>query len=442
LFKQEYKRLKFSISKAAYDELIQALRNHNYALTQLTKQSLELGPARAKAKACAYPDFKVFQKYAQGLYETLRSSLRCTGVCQGHAVKLRLEIRDKKLEIEGNIPEDTAFRVVFTHASKSQWREADVKHMLDSTRAVPVPSTSNTPVSSSVGNRKSVRFEQASTQSHSQHTLRRSTTTIVRQPVVLPSGTTSPHIRDICQAVQRLQHPRASVCVGYFLDTMQRKHGVFSTFSCGIYSQQLWKACTLREVLSDPTSTGLELTQRDKLRIAVDLASSTLQLYNTPWLGEGWNDNDVYFVGKAGASSSDMLKYSYVHRHLGSRQLSTTSQAQHARQRVIRNETLYSLGVRLIELWYGKTITDLQKPSDSDCQNTPGIAWCTAERIVDEKLEFDAGTRYTDAVRRCLRCDFGCKDTNLEEKDFQQVVYEGVVIPLETTLSQHSGQWS
>lgn len=137
-----------------------------------------------------------------------------------------------------------------------------------------------------------------------------------------------------------------------------------------------------------------------------------------------------------------IYEHPYVYRQLSQATNVPASQNQQTKYRVIRNQTLYSLGILLIELWYGKLIEQLQAPSDLDCAGTPGATWCTAERPVDNELEFEAGKRYSDAVRRCIRCDFDRSDMNLNNESFQRAVFDGVVVPLETTLQQWSSQLS
>ncbi|KAF2178169.1 hypothetical protein K469DRAFT_695706 [Zopfia rhizophila CBS 207.26] len=103
--------------------------------------------------------------------------------------------------------------------------------------------------------------------------------------------------------------------------------------------------------------------------------------------------------------------------------------------RIIRNESLYNLGVVLIELWYGKQLSQLHHPEDgpidsSDARTSLMSCWNTADRLVDE-LYSEAGGIYSDAVRRCIRCDFGRHGSTLEDLSFLKAVYEGVVEPLQ-----------
>jgi hypothetical protein len=161
-----------------------------------------------------------------------------------------------------------------------------------------------------------------------------------------------------------------------------------------------------------------------------------LQLYKTPWLDEQWSDNDVYFVHRPGQPLSKVYEHPFAYRKFSSPPAPPLANAQGAVHRVIRNQTLFTLGIILVELLYGKSIEELQAPCDLDYQGTPGVAWCTAERLIEEEIEYEAGPRYLNAVRRCIRCDFNLKESSLDDGDFQQAVFDDVVAPLERTLQQ------
>lgn len=102
--------------------------------------------------------------------------------------------------------------------------------------------------------------------------------------------------------------------------------------------------------------------------------------------------------------------------------------------RIIRNRTLYALGVSLIELWYKTPIQKLHKLEDGplktgDARIDLMTEFNTADRLVDE-LYYEAGGKYGDAVRRCIRCDFDRRASSLEDAAFQKDVYQGVVSQL------------
>ena len=102
--------------------------------------------------------------------------------------------------------------------------------------------------------------------------------------------------------------------------------------------------------------------------------------------------------------------------------------------RIIRNQPLFALGVALIELWYGESLSELHEDDDGpldppDLQSSLLTRFNTADRLADE-LADDAGTKYSDAVRRCILCDFSLRVKRLEDVQFQKAVFHGVVAKL------------
>lgn len=420
-------------------EQLSELRNHNQALTRLTKQSLELEPYRAEVKTHSCPNFSALQSYARTLFDTLRSGLRCD--CEGHAVKLRLENRNHKTADEDELLKSKPFRVIFTynqhHAAVTcaawPWQEADIKWITDKPLRKPVvacsPNTTNSPKAT-----RRVRFDQVQVQKSSSDTL----VTATEQQVTITSM--PEQIPDLCHAIAKLQLQPRHECAGYLLDCHQRRHGIYPLVALhGQNTQQQWSAFTLREVLKRSAGPSGHWMMCDKFKVAVDLASSVLQLYKTPWLNDDWGDNDVYFVQRPGAPVSSFYKQPFLYRQFSTATGNHCPTAQPPARGVIRNQTLFTLGILLIELLYGEAIEDLQTPRDLDSHGTPGTVWCTADRLIEEEIAFQAGPLYADAVRRCIRCDFNKPSSSLEDQDFQQAVFDGVVAPLEKTLQRFNG---
>ncbi|KAF2267559.1 hypothetical protein CC78DRAFT_576929 [Lojkania enalia] len=438
-FKYEYKRLKFSLSRSDYEEQLSNLKGFNLALSQLTTQSLDLESTRVGAKGRACPNFKAFQDYARSLYSTLLSGWSCR--CQGHAVNLRLESRSQMWE-KDDLLEQMPFRVIFCYTSDAQpnyWKEAEIRYITENpNRNSSSPHNHNVIPTPEV--KRQVRFERLDVQVQRKNAASSVVTTseiVEAQLSPLPDPTPS-QIQDLCKAIAKMQQPQRDLCLGYLIDELKRKHGIYS-LEPPIPDQQQWAAYSLKDVLSHDPKIKRRLTQQDKLRVAVDLASSVLQLYKTPWLDEALEKDDVFFIHRPGAAPASIYEHPFVCRKFTTLQNVDTSQSgqkRWARYKVIRNQTLFTLGILLIELWYGKPIEELRTPSDLDCEGTPGVEWCTAERLVETEIEFEAGPKYSDAVRRCIRCDFDRKDMSLDNESFQQAVYDGVVALLEKTLQQ------
>jgi predicted kinase len=403
-------------------------------LERLTKQSLELEPSRTETKARACPNFSALQSYARSLFNTLRSGLQCS--CDGHAVKLRLENRNQRADNDEKLLEKTQFRVIFTSSSNasakvSDWREADIRWIADKPRSVALPPCSASMYTATKAARR-VRFDPSN--GGTTMTVREQQTSIVLSSI--PN-----QISNLCQVVAMLQQRQGDACAGYLLDSFKRKQGIYPLGAPICQDdQQKWSAYTLRQVLTKQAGFSRRLMGQDKFRVAVDLASSVLQLYKTPWLKDDWSNNDVYFVHRPGAPASTIYQHPFIYRKMSSQVAAHSSTTPTPVHRVIRNQTLFTLGVLLIELLYGMSIEELQIARDLECQGTPGVVWCTAERLIDEEIALEAGKLYCDAVRRCIRCDFNRQSSSLDDQDFQQAVYSEVVTPLEKTLQRFNGQ--
>lgn len=352
----------------------------------MTKQSITLESTRAACRRSS-PNFRAVQDYAKSVYTILRSSWQCG--CQApHTVSLRLEPRCT------TIPAST-----------------------------PSPNLAASPSQSGI--KKNVRFVKQAQNAVS--------AALEPEPDLTP-------IEDLCKAIATLQQPQRDLCLGFFVDEFsKRKHGIYPLPSSSM-TQESWTVIPLSHVLSREANFRRPFTRYDKLRISVILASSVLQLHKTPWVDEKWGKDDILFIDRP---SKPLFDHPYVARQFFACKTSQTDQPCSSDGlnpcRVIRNKALFDLGVLLIELWYGQSLEKLRTPADLNTDGIPSLTadWCTADRIVDEIL-WDAGSRYSEAVRRCIRCDFDRRETNLEDGDFRQAVYDGVVSLLEKNFEQFS----
>ncbi|RYP74982.1 hypothetical protein DL771_002630 [Monosporascus sp. 5C6A] len=421
-FKKYYKRLEFSIRKSDYDDLMATLRRANSSLHRLTTQSLSLQNLQNSCKLDDQPikNFNAIHDSAQGFHSALCSSWKCP--CHAdHSVSLRLESRIDDAESGEDANEDeeslrNSFHVVFRYSHGGPvkpcgstasiepwaWEEADVRITIESQSHKDTASVAR---SSSCGKRVRVtsQAEDAVT------------------AALNPTPNLQP-IQDLCAAISTLRTPQRDVCLSLLANEYaKQKYGIL------IYPSKepptdtdAWSISTLRSVLEDS-----KFARRDRLRLAVTLSSSVLQLHETPWLDENWGKDDILFIKRAEKTAYHHPFVSQGIDRGGQRSSTITSPWM---RRIIRNQTLYALGVSLIELWYGKPMSQLHKPEDGP----PGDSMTefnTAHRLVDE-LYNEAGGKYSDAVRRCIRCDFDSRANNLEDIAFQRAVYEGVVAQL------------
>lgn len=99
-----------------------------------------------------------------------------------------------------------------------------------------------------------------------------------------------------------------------------------------------------------------------------------------------------------------------------------------------------NLGLTLVELCFGRILSDLEEPFDVDPNETI-TRMMTAQRLLDH-VENEGGNRYGDVVRRCLFCPFDIRDFSVDNEAFQQIVFDNIVTPLVDNLNDFNGKGS
>ncbi len=188
---------------------------------------------------------------------------------------------------------------------------------------------------------------------------------------------------------------------------------------------------------STERSAGENLSRKDRLEVAVTLASSVLQLDGTSWLKSGWSSNDICFHYKDGEISH------YSHPYLSWRQccnVDVTYPLESPRvvnNHMVRSEILLALGLTLVELCFGRTLTDMRRPEDITGEET-ATRVATATRL-HSRVYDEMGIPYGDVVRRCLFQLFDVRELSLDIEEVQQKVFDDVVTPLVDDLNNFNG---
>ena len=193
------------------------------------------------------------------------------------------------------------------------------------------------------------------------------------------------------------------------------------------------------------TKARFQVSFEDRLYLAVCLASSLLQLYSTPWIERRWSSQDITFLRQLSADNAPIIHEPFVSKPMSSQdgscgRTSTTEQKKPC-PLFIRNPSVFDLGIVLIELCFCKPLHYFQEADDLKLDGSPNkyTALSIAERLLP-KVYREAGMRYGDAVRRCIRCDFDQVNESLEDEGFRQAVYNLVVVPLEENLRDFCGE--
>lgn len=239
------------------------------------------------------------------------------------------------------------------------------------------------------------------------------------------------HIRNMCTALNSAGGG-ASACLGFLQDGRNIRHGLYRSFKQHLRQSQESKA-TLYAALHK--QTGLQaMSRQERFTIAATLASSLLQLHSTPWLHDRWTKTDIML--NHDESLGRIIPDPLLRAEFRSTNATSATTNSSSPQTFNTKAALSGLGIMLLELCFGKPIED--HPSREQYlrpdQKPNAFTDITTARVWHEEVLGEVGYEVSDAIRRCLDCSFGPKP-NLEDKEFQEAVFDGVVLPLQEFLS-------
>ena len=168
----------------------------------------------------------------------------------------------------------------------------------------------------------------------------------------------------------------------------------------------------------------------DRIKLAVNLASSLLQYNLTPWLRRCWTKNAVYFFVQTRTVSGVDVDRPLIMKHFSGK----ANEILNQRPENDPELALMELGILLLEIWNMSTfeswLRDAGHPMDtSEVQDRYirlrySIEWF---RSLKGKLL----PNYQKVVGICLRPSvFDLYHTSWEDKDFRMAVYREIVEPL------------
>ena len=192
---------------------------------------------------------------------------------------------------------------------------------------------------------------------------------------------------------------------------------------CNRYATSLATLFSERSIGRAPliaAAGSLPLSREERLGLALTVASSVLQLYDTPWLCEYWNENDIFVDME---HKSRIFERAFILRSFPP---TAAERPEQSHSYPCRNMTLYSLGIVLIEISLGQPLESMR--IEDDPLNTNGepdmlTDWNIARRVLEKgTVSRESGTRYQDVIYRCMWCEFGSLKTSLDNDDFRRAV--------------------
>lgn len=310
---------------------------------------------------------------------------------------------------------------------------------------------------------KSVRFQ--TTSAESPQNASAASASIEPEPIEVSSTTLMPQntrrenlelLQDLCCYMEQTCSIDSRRCLGFIEDT-----GIHHFWRRGTESSHAQKM-TLRDILVlESRGKGPNvLSQGNIARIGVSLAAAVLQYRSTPWLTDTWDSSQVLFLrsiredaGEENFSPSFSAELKHpehpnepgivtdnAHRATSSAAPMTLNAETVAKSRstfsMARNASLFCLGVVLLEIGYGKSWSLLQEENLQEQRYASPLIqptdYSVAERLATSKsLCRKMGYDYVKIVRKCLGCDFGLGENDLENDNLQDCFLDQVVFGLQ-----------
>ncbi|KAL8997035.1 MAG: hypothetical protein Q9169_003576 [Polycauliona sp. 2 TL-2023] len=433
---REMHRVKLTFSKSVYKDLLDDIRRANQDLREFTHQNIALEPKKHQRRArSAIADLKLIRRHAASLYQVLINDKTWKCECgMHHLASLRLEARpqiSQDLKLEAGAIKAPTFRMLLSVAKidgdstgHAQWQDIEI-----------LPSLGNQPlIAPSTARLNSNRLPSSLPRSRVTFALETDRVDTRSHQWQASAERKSKHIEDLCSALCAPDTQEREI--GALIDQVERQE--HKIYRANTNSGLPTCSRSLEDLLGATKALGAEsLSRKDRLGIAVILASSVLQLDGTSWLKSGWSSNDIYFHYKDSQISQQPQPYLSWQRCCNTNVSCPMVSLRIAGNHMIRNEILLALGLTLVELCFGRTLTDLRRPEDIGIDETASRL-ATATRL-HARVYDEMGIPYGDVVRRCLFQLFDVRELRLDIEEVQQKVFDTVVTPLVHDLNNFNG---
>jgi len=208
------------------------------------------------------------------------------------------------------------------------------------------------------------------------------------------------------------------------------------------------------------------IPQRARLELGVQLATAVVLLHRSEWLSENWGKRDICFPQKASLRYGEggkriphqepVMDQPFVRGNFEAAQSLQTAVLHSSHQNASQpfttsalvpvEQSLFSLGIVLVELWFEHPIEELriQHPQTSDFEITDSdnVDYQTAKQLIGELLT-SAGLEYGLAVSHCidglnssqgLNSGINSESKSLNDCEYKDAVHTTVICRLEKNL--------
>ena len=329
--------------------------------------SRSLSARKRRRSKCPHEALCNIRKHATSLYNVLVIGKTWSCSCwPQHTASLRLEPRPGRSQApQGKNPQRISFRILLSmvcsqpggqglEADPASWhsREVDVKPFEISTDGGKVAEECpREPMNMSQGPpKKRIRFAHVN-----------GSVACQPPPPPKPSLPSPKAIANICATLRKVGLPGTSL--GQLCEDSPSKHQHHLYHADSFFHRTSnFRQHSLDKLLGDvahqPQPQTLVLSRRERLDIALTLASSVLQLDSTRWLDEDWRSRDIVVYYDAITGDERPTPHLYLCWNLFPRGRQN-SEINHVGAQGQSTKTLLALGLTLIELSLGKTLENM-----------------------------------------------------------------------------------
>ncbi|CAG7945592.1 unnamed protein product [Penicillium nalgiovense] len=410
------------LSKAVYDDLLAKINAANTILKLLIDQSdqREASKKRRQSWSPLLQQYKKARKHAEGLFQTIIDGNYWRCGCKGqHCIQLQLQANPLGSAEDHPLRNcQSQFRMLFSNKAPSNtntdrlltWTEMVFKPMqVKEATGLATLSLYDNPTFYQVQGRSRVQCNGS--------TLIEEASEMTLEPPSIPP------IQDFCSSLHFAEmRSGQQKTIGFIANEMN------TSFRYTMDAVRLPKGVPqkpLEEVLS-------KIGRRDRLHIATGLACGAVQFCGN-WLKSSWDSSDVHLAA-ADDGYSVLLDKLYLSWPLLSPNAGRESCNSKPYPRV-QNNPLLPLGLALVELSLGKSLSVFFTPEDEH-QEPLVTKFRVASRLVDN-VHQESGTHYAEAVHSCL---YWSGITSLcNEQRFVERVFDNIVSPLLKDLVNFEG---
>lgn len=377
-------RIKFTFNKKPRNKLIDDLALYNSRLRELLDSSDRLAASRQRRKKRSGTNLKMagFWEHAKNIYDLLKNAWCCD--CSSlHKANLLLQYRtDPEVELSVSF----VYSLEASPQAKIPWesQKTTIRKLVDeSILAIPVPSVISAPTRTGFLPRPSLRSRTERSSKGVQWQ--------VADTPTKPAVDNLPEINDLCSIITTASSDCQSLeCLGCMEDVECNRYCMYPQAT----EEQDQATITLGTLLSK--ASPIRLTRRQRYDIALTIASSHLQLHDSPWLGPQWSKKDILFHRRDDHSIDNRP---YISRSFHSNLMIDPPTY------MVSDHGMSTLGILLLELCFGSALEDheirrnfptLDGAANSALDLVAAMQWC------DRYANDEAGPEFAEAIKWCL----------------------------------------